>query len=117
MELSIQAVLLNVSDLKQSIDFYRDVFDLEVVSEAYRVTAVMVSEKKRRQVLLLRELGHNATHGGRGNIGPGCSHSRLGHSRNSRPSRKGSCDAKPWCGTDRPEGTGPSLASIPTGSR
>ena len=70
MELSIQAVLLNVSDLKQSIDFYRDVFDLGVVSEAYRVTAVMVSEKNRRQVLLLRELGHNATHGGRGNIGP-----------------------------------------------
>ena len=47
MELSIQAALLNVSDLKQSIDFSRDVFDLEVVSEAYRVTAVMVSEKNQ----------------------------------------------------------------------
>jgi catechol-2,3-dioxygenase len=69
MELTIQAALLNVSDLKQSIDFYRDVFDLQVVSRADRVTALMVSEKDRRQVLLLRQLGRNAYHGGRGNIG------------------------------------------------
>jgi catechol-2,3-dioxygenase len=69
MELTIQAALLNVSDLKQSIDFYRGVFDLRVVSQADRVTALMVSEKNRRQVLLLRELGRNAYHGGRGNIG------------------------------------------------
>jgi catechol-2,3-dioxygenase len=69
MELTIQTVLLNVSDLKQSIDFYRDVFDLQVVSRADRVTALMVSEKDRRQVLLLRQLGRNAYHGGRGNIG------------------------------------------------
>jgi catechol 2,3-dioxygenase-like lactoylglutathione lyase family enzyme len=70
MDLTIQAVLLNVSDLKQSVDFYRDVFGLRVVSEAYRVTVVMVSEKNRRQVLLLRELGRNADHSGRGFIGP-----------------------------------------------
>jgi catechol-2,3-dioxygenase len=69
MELTIQTVLLNVSDLKQSIDFYRDVFDLRVVSQADRVTALMVSEKDRRQVLLMRQLGRNAYHGGRGNIG------------------------------------------------
>ena len=69
MELTIQTALLNVSDLKQSIDFYRDVFDLQVVSHADRVTALMVSEKDRRQVLLLRQLGRNAYHGGRGNIG------------------------------------------------
>ena len=70
MDLTIQAVLLDVSDLKQSIDFYREVFGLRVVSEAYRVTVVMVSDKHRRQVLLLRELGRNADHGGRGYIGP-----------------------------------------------
>ncbi len=70
MDLTIQAVLLNVSDLKQSIDFYREVFGLRVVSEAYRVTVVMVNDKHRRQVLLLRELGRNADHGGRGYIGP-----------------------------------------------
>jgi catechol 2,3-dioxygenase-like lactoylglutathione lyase family enzyme len=70
MDLTIQAVLLNVSDLNQSTDFYRDVFGLRVVSGAYRVTALMVSENNRRQVVLLRELGRNASHGGRGNIGP-----------------------------------------------
>jgi catechol 2,3-dioxygenase-like lactoylglutathione lyase family enzyme len=69
VDLTIQAVLINVSDLKQSVDFYRDVFDLHVVSQADRVSAVMVNEKDRRQVLLLRELGRNAYHGGRGNIG------------------------------------------------
>jgi catechol-2,3-dioxygenase len=69
MELTIQAALLNVSDLTQSIDFYRDVFDLRVVHRADRISVVMVSEKDRRQVLLLRQLGRNAYHGGRGNIG------------------------------------------------
>ena len=69
VDLTIQAALINVSDLKQSVDFYRDVFDLDVVSQADRVTALMVSEKDRSQVLLLRELGRNPYHGGRGNIG------------------------------------------------
>jgi catechol-2,3-dioxygenase len=69
VDLTIQAALINVSDLKQSVDFYRDVFDLHVVSQADRVTALMVSEKDRRQVVLLRELGRNPYHGGRGNIG------------------------------------------------
>ena len=69
MELTIQAALLNVSDLNQSIDFYRDVFDLRVISRADRVSVVMVSEKNRSQILLLRQLGRNAYRGGRGNIG------------------------------------------------
>ena len=69
MDITIQSLLLNVSDLKQSIEFYRSVFDFNVVSEADRVTAVMVNQSNRRQVLVLRELGPNAYHGGRGNIG------------------------------------------------
>jgi catechol 2,3-dioxygenase-like lactoylglutathione lyase family enzyme len=69
MELSIQAALLNVSDLKQSIDFYQEVFDLRVDSQADQISVLMVSEKDRRQVLLLRQLGRNAYRGGRGNIG------------------------------------------------
>jgi catechol-2,3-dioxygenase len=69
MELTIQAALLNVTDLRQSIEFYRDVFDLRVISQADRVTAVLVSEKNRAQVLLLRELGRNPYHSGRGSIG------------------------------------------------
>jgi catechol 2,3-dioxygenase-like lactoylglutathione lyase family enzyme len=69
MELTIQGALVNVSDLNQSIDFYRDVFDFRVVSRADRVSVVMVSAKDRRQVLLLRQLGRNSYRGGRGNIG------------------------------------------------
>jgi catechol 2,3-dioxygenase-like lactoylglutathione lyase family enzyme len=69
MELSIQAALLNVTDLQQSIEFYRDVFNLRLVSEGDRVAALMIDEKYRRQVLVLRELGRKAHRGGRGNVG------------------------------------------------
>jgi catechol 2,3-dioxygenase-like lactoylglutathione lyase family enzyme len=69
MELTIQTALLNVTDVEQSIEFYRDVFDLRPVSRGDRVAALMISERHRRQVLLLRELGRNAYHGGRGNVG------------------------------------------------
>jgi catechol-2,3-dioxygenase len=69
MELTIQTALLNVTDLTQSIEFYRGVFDWRVVSQGDRVAALMIQEKDRRQVLLLRELGRNAYHGGRGNVG------------------------------------------------
>jgi catechol-2,3-dioxygenase len=69
MELTIQTALLNVTDVEQSIEFYRDVLDLRLMSQGDRVAALMISEENRRQVLLLRELGRNAYHGGRGNIG------------------------------------------------
>lgn len=80
MDLTIQAVLLNVSDLKQSTDFYQDVFGLHVVSGAYRVTALMVSEKNRRQVVLLANWGATPPTAGEATSGPGCSPSRLGRS-------------------------------------
>jgi catechol-2,3-dioxygenase len=69
VELTIQTVFVNVSNLDQSIEFYRDVFDLTVVSQADRVAALMVTHTGRRQVLLLREAGRNAYHAGRGTIG------------------------------------------------
>ena len=69
MELTIQTALLNVTDLEQSIAFYREVLDLSLVSQGDRVAALMVYEQGRRQVLLLRELGRGAYHGGRGVIG------------------------------------------------
>jgi catechol-2,3-dioxygenase len=69
MELSIQAALLNVTDLQQSIAFYQDVFDLRLASQADRIAALMVYEQGRSQVLLLHELGRGAYHGGRGTIG------------------------------------------------
>jgi catechol-2,3-dioxygenase len=67
--LTIQTALLNVADLQKSIEFYRDVFDLRPLSQRDRVAALMVSDKGRRQVLLLRELHRNAYHSGRGTIG------------------------------------------------
>jgi catechol-2,3-dioxygenase len=69
MEPTIQTVFLNVSNLERSIDFYRGVFDLSVVSRGDRAAAVMVNQTGRRQVLLLREAGRNAFHAGRGAIG------------------------------------------------
>jgi catechol 2,3-dioxygenase-like lactoylglutathione lyase family enzyme len=69
MELSLQTALLNVTDLQQSIEFYRDVFEFRLVWQGDRVAALMVTERSRRQVLLLREFSRNAYHGGRGNIG------------------------------------------------
>jgi catechol-2,3-dioxygenase len=69
MELSIQTVLLNVTDLKRSIEFYEDVFDLRLTSEQEEVAALMVYETDRRQVLLLRELRPTSHHAGRRNVG------------------------------------------------
>jgi catechol 2,3-dioxygenase-like lactoylglutathione lyase family enzyme len=69
MELSIQAALLNVTDLQQSIDFYQDVFDLRLTSQDEEVAALMVSETNRRQVLLLRELRSGSHRVGRHGVG------------------------------------------------
>jgi catechol 2,3-dioxygenase-like lactoylglutathione lyase family enzyme len=69
MELSIQAALLNVTDLDQSIDFYQDVFDLRLTSRDEDVAALMVLETNRRQVLLLRELRSGSHRGGRHSVG------------------------------------------------
>jgi catechol-2,3-dioxygenase len=69
MELSIQTILLNVTDLEQSIEFYQDVFELRLVSQREEVAALMVYETNRRQVLLLRELSRNSTRAGRRSLG------------------------------------------------
>jgi catechol-2,3-dioxygenase len=69
MELSIQTVLLNVSNLEQSMAFYGDVFDLRPISQRDEAAALMVSEMNRRQVLLLRELPGKSTHAGRRYVG------------------------------------------------
>ncbi len=70
MQLSIQAALLNVSNLNRSIEFYQHMFDLQTITREDRVAALMFDEASRRQVLLLRELGGaNPVHMGRGSIG------------------------------------------------
>jgi hypothetical protein len=70
VQLSIQSSLLSVSDLDRSIEFYRDIFDLPVVSRSEQVAALMISETIRRQVLVLREIGSRyPTHAGGGTVG------------------------------------------------
>jgi catechol 2,3-dioxygenase-like lactoylglutathione lyase family enzyme len=71
MQLSLQAALMNVRNLDRSIEFYQGVFDLRTVAREDRVGALMIDERSRRQVLVLRELGGaNPVHMGRGSIGP-----------------------------------------------
>ena len=73
MELSIQSVLLNVTNLNQSTALYQDVFDFRLTSQRDEVAALMVYETKRRQVILLRELGRNWHGAGRRSVGLRCS--------------------------------------------
>ena len=71
MHLSLQSSLLNVRNLSRSIEFYRDVLDLQPIASGDRVRALMIDGTTRRQVLLLREVpGANPVHMGRGSIGP-----------------------------------------------
>jgi catechol-2,3-dioxygenase len=70
MQLSIQAVLLNVHSLDRSLEFYQHVFDLRLVAREDRVAALIIDETSRSQVLVLREQsGANPVHMGRGSIG------------------------------------------------
>jgi len=69
MELSIQTVLLNVTDLGKSIEFYQEVFDLRLITQQDEVAALMVYEANRRQVVLLRELRGKSHHAGQRNVG------------------------------------------------
>jgi catechol 2,3-dioxygenase-like lactoylglutathione lyase family enzyme len=71
MHLSLQAALLNVSNLDRSVEFYRDVFHLRPAARGDRVAALMIDQADRQQVLVLREIGGlNPVCAGRGSIGP-----------------------------------------------
>jgi catechol-2,3-dioxygenase len=69
MDLSIQTMWLNVGNLRESIEFYRDVLDLRVLSQQDRIAILVINEGERSQILLLREVGRNAHHSGRGAVG------------------------------------------------
>jgi catechol-2,3-dioxygenase len=70
MKVNIHTVLVNVGDLDRSVEFYEGVFDFPVVGQRGRATALLVNEDSFRQVLVLREVGPNAVHPGRGTLGP-----------------------------------------------
>ena len=70
MQLSLQLSLLNVSNLNRSVEFYRNVLDLQPVTSGDRITVLLIDETTRQQVLVLREVeGANPLHVGRGSIG------------------------------------------------
>jgi catechol-2,3-dioxygenase len=70
MNVNVHTVLLNVADLERSVEFYGGVFDFPVIGERGRATALLVNEDVFRQVVVLREVGPNSLHPGRGTIGP-----------------------------------------------
>jgi catechol 2,3-dioxygenase-like lactoylglutathione lyase family enzyme len=71
VNLSIQTILLNVSNLERSVDFYVDVFDLSVTARREGVAGLVVSQASRTQTLVLCEVpSPHHSHGGRGSIGP-----------------------------------------------
>jgi catechol-2,3-dioxygenase len=69
LELNLHAVALNVADLEKSVEFYRGVFAFSVIGQRGRATALLVHENDGRQVVVLKEVGRNAVHPGRGTIG------------------------------------------------
>jgi catechol-2,3-dioxygenase len=70
MQLSLQAALLNVSNLRSSVQFYQEVFKLQVVAKDDLVAVLKIEAAGREQVLVLREVGADAFHPGRGSVGP-----------------------------------------------
>jgi catechol-2,3-dioxygenase len=70
MKVTIHTAVLNVADLDKSVEFYEGVFDFPVIGQRGRATALLVNEDDFRQVLVLREVGPNALHAGRGTLGP-----------------------------------------------
>jgi catechol-2,3-dioxygenase len=69
MKMHLHAVALNVADLERSVEFYQRVFDFPVIGQRGRATALLVHENDDRQVVVLKEVGRNALHPGRGTIG------------------------------------------------
>jgi catechol 2,3-dioxygenase-like lactoylglutathione lyase family enzyme len=70
MDVNLHTVVLNVADLEKSVEFYRGVFEFPVIGRRGLATALLVHEDDGRQVVVLREVGANAVHPGRGTIGP-----------------------------------------------
>jgi catechol-2,3-dioxygenase len=70
MQLSLKAALLNVSNLRMSLQFYQEVFKLDVVAKDDLVAVLKIEGLGREQVLVLREVGNEALRPGRGTIGP-----------------------------------------------
>ncbi len=62
--MNFQTVVMNISDLDQSLAFYRDVFGFIELSRRDQLVALYVTSNDRNQVIVLRELGTTGRTGG-----------------------------------------------------
>ncbi len=63
--MNFQGVVVNVSDLDQSIDFYREVYGFTLLSRNDQLAAISAPGTDRPQVLVLRALGGSGRAGAR----------------------------------------------------
>jgi catechol 2,3-dioxygenase-like lactoylglutathione lyase family enzyme len=63
--MNFQGVVMNVSDLNRSIDFYREVLDFRLLTQKEQLAVVSAPGSDRTQVIVLRELGGGAVGGAR----------------------------------------------------
>jgi catechol 2,3-dioxygenase-like lactoylglutathione lyase family enzyme len=60
---NFQSVVLNVSNLERSLDFYRDVFGFNLLSQRDQLAALGAPSTERSQVIVLRALGSGRSGG------------------------------------------------------
>jgi catechol 2,3-dioxygenase len=63
--MNFQGVVMNVSDLKRSVDFYREVLDFRLLSQKEQLAAVSAPGSGRVQVIVLRAFGSSPAGGAR----------------------------------------------------
>lgn len=63
--MNLHGVVVNVTDLKRSIDFYSEVLGFTLLTEAEELAAVSFSGSDGDQVIVLRAFGHSPLEGGR----------------------------------------------------
>lgn len=68
-EMNFQGIVMNVSNLDRSIEFYRDVFGFTVLSRRDQLAAVSAAGSERAQVIVLRAFGTSGRGVGARHIG------------------------------------------------
>jgi catechol 2,3-dioxygenase-like lactoylglutathione lyase family enzyme len=63
--MNFRGVIINVADLNRSIEFYRDVFGFDLLSQEEQLAAVGPSGEGSGHVIILRALGSSPASGGR----------------------------------------------------
>lgn len=67
--MNFQSVVMNVSSLDRSIEFYRDVFGFTVLSRRDQLAAISAPRSERPQVIVLRAFGTSGRGAGARHVG------------------------------------------------